>query len=108
VADDQKVAQNESLFRSANERIEATALDWGAADNNPISFLCECSDLECVGRVEVPTSVYERVRAEAEQFLVLPGHQRPEEEVAEQTERYVVVRKLGEEGDAAEEEAPRS
>jgi hypothetical protein len=105
--DDQRVAENESLFRSANERIESTALDWGAAEN-AISFLCECSDLECVARVEVPASVYERVRADAEQFLVLPGHQRPEEEIVERTEDHVVVRKLGEEGAVAEEEAPRS
>jgi hypothetical protein len=102
----ERVAENESLFRSANERIEATAVDWGAGEST-IAFLCECSDLDCLQRVEVSLSVYEHVRAQAERFLLVPGHQRPEEEIVEQTDRYVIVRKMGEEGAVAEEEAPR-
>jgi hypothetical protein len=106
VVDAERVAENESLFRSANERIEATALDWGAGES-AIAFMCECSDLDCLQRVELSLSVYEHVRAQAKRFLLVPGHERPEEEIVEQTDRYVIVRKVGEEGAVAEEEAPR-
>jgi hypothetical protein len=43
------------------------------------------------------------VRANPRQFVVLPGHQDPEFEVVEHAdERYLVVRKVGEAGRAAE------
>ena len=105
MTDDQQVAQTESLFRRTNERIEDTALEWATGD--PTAFLCECADPECEERIEVRLDVYERVRAHPDQFLLIPGHDRPEETVLERSDHYVVVRKRGTEADVADEENPR-
>jgi hypothetical protein len=48
--------------------------------NHPYQFLCECANPECTFRITLPLSVYEDVRADAKQFVVLPLHLTPEVE----------------------------
>ena len=52
---------------------------------------------------------YEAVRSEPSHFAVAPGHEEPTvERVVGRTDRYLVVEKVGEAGDLAEEADPRS
>jgi AraC-like DNA-binding protein len=102
-----RLTQNEALFREVNERLENVAHRLGP--NVPYEFLCECANADCTYRLSLPLSVYERVRADAKQFVVLPDHYTPEiENLVEEEETYWVVRKTGEAGEYVEHLDPRS
>jgi hypothetical protein len=99
----ERAAQNESLFREVNERIE----DLAGNAAHP-EFVCECIDGNCDQRVAMTLGEYEHIRSAANQFFVLAGHTAPEiEEVIETTDRYLIVRKLGIGASIAEELDPR-
>ena len=101
------MAQNETLFREVNERIEAAAHQLGP--HVPYEFLCECANADCTFRVSLPLETYEAVRADGTQFVVLPLHYTPEiEDLVLQEETYWVVKKTGEAGDYVEKLDPRS
>jgi hypothetical protein len=101
-----RLARNETLFRSVNERVEEV-VQPGAAEE--IDFLCECADADCVENISLERQEYERARSDATQFVVAPGHEVPEiEEVIARTDRFLVVRKHPEEADIAQETDPRS
>lgn len=99
--------RNEALFREVNERIE----DVGTTlmpDDQPMEFLCECDDRDCVEKVSATRAEYEAIRAVGTHFVVLPGHEDPSvEHVVHQTERFLVVEKEGEAAHEAEESDPR-
>jgi hypothetical protein len=98
-----RAAKNESLFREVNERIE------DLATSTFTSFVCECMSAGCDELVALTIEEYEWVRAEPSWFFVLPGHEVPEVElVVESTDRYTVVKKLGEGELLAERLDPRS
>ena len=101
------MAQNEVLFREVNERVDAMAHRLGP--DVPYEFLCECANADCTFRLTLPPSVYEGVRTDPKQFVVLPLHYTPEiEELVRKEETYWVVRKEGEAGDYVEKLDPRS
>jgi hypothetical protein len=105
---DARKAENESLFRDVNERLEDTALRWGSAEHK-IAFLCECADLECIDRVELTVAQYEHVRASPTRFAIVPGHADPAlEDVTERYPDVEVVTKRGEAATRAEVDDPRS
>ena len=98
-------ALNENVFREMNERLEQLGEEFGDA---AVEFLCECADPACSEALSVPVSVYEAVRDHARWFLLVPGHQREGvERVVEEHLGYLVVEKLGEAGEVAEETDPR-
>ena len=102
----QRMAQNETLFREVNERLETVAHRLGP--DVPYEFLCECANADCTFRVALPTGVYESVRADPRQFVVLPLHYTPEvEELAVKEDTYWIVRKTGEAGEYVEHLDPR-
>jgi hypothetical protein len=106
-ARDERAAENETLFRSVNERIEQTALSWGMAENG-VEFLCECDDTECLERLRLTVEEYEAVRAHPAQFVVAPDHQAHDVEYVKHIERrFVVVRKVDEAAKVADEHDPR-
>ena len=99
---EQRLAENENLFRRINEQVEDLAVGGAAA------FLCECSNAACTDRVDLTIAVYEDVRASPTRFVVRTGHERPElETVLDQGIGYVIVEKRGEAGDVAAEDDPR-
>jgi hypothetical protein len=103
----ERLALNEALFRNANERIRDHAHEHGA-DGGTITFYCECSDRDCVERVEMDAREYEVIRSDATQFVVLPGHLQLEvEEVVRRAPGFLVVRKIGEAAGVAVEQDPR-
>ena len=104
---EQRLAQNEALFREVNERVDAIAHKLGP--NVPYEFLCECANSDCTFRVTLPTSIYEAVRSDPTQFVVLPDHFTPEiEDLIVQEETYWIVRKTGEAAEYVERLDPRS
>jgi hypothetical protein len=108
----ERQAQNETLFREVNERVEELAVGLTSVpqtDDFSSAFVCECGSETCVEPVRTTRSEYEAVRSNPGRFLVLPGHEDPAvERVVERHERYWVVQKVGEAGDLAIEDDPRS
>jgi hypothetical protein len=88
-----RVGRNEALFRQVNEELEALEQVTRITDET-LGIVCECGDLLCTERVEVPVSKYEEVRGRGELFIVVPGHEISDTEtVVEGTAGYNVVRK---------------
>jgi len=101
-----RIAHNETLFREVNERIEAG--QWPTERDEPAAFRCECGSLRCNQMVELTLEEYEDVRASATQFVLVPGHEIPAiERVVERGANYVIVDKVGDAAEAAEEADPR-
>jgi autonomous glycyl radical cofactor GrcA len=87
-----RIARTESLFRNVNERMAESAQRTGSED---AAFVCECSDADCTEQVEAPLDVYEDVRADGTQFLLVPGHEDERiEQVVRERRRYSIVRKV--------------
>jgi hypothetical protein len=102
-----RLAQNEALFREVNERVETLSHQLGPSV--PYHFLCECASPDCTMRISLPLSVYEQVRADGRQFVVLPRHYTPDvEDLVIEEETYWVVRKTGEAGAYADKLDDRS
>jgi AraC-like DNA-binding protein len=105
-AREHRLAQNETLFREVNERVEAVAHQLGP--EVPYEFLCECANADCTFRIALPIPVYESIRADPKQFVVLPLHYTPEiEELVVEEDGYWIVRKTGEAGEYVEHLDPR-
>jgi hypothetical protein len=69
--DEVRRAQTESLFRSVNERIAASAERFEA---DSTQFVCECADPHCAHRLDATLDEYEEVRADGATFMLAPGH----------------------------------
>lgn len=88
-----RVAWNEILFREANEQVEPD----GRRLAEEFEILCECGEANCMESVPVTRESYERTRRQPTDFLIKPGHDKPEfETVIERHDQFVVVRKRGE------------
>ncbi len=106
-AREERLAQNESLFRSVNEGVEEAATSMGI-DGHVFEFFCECSNPDCDLRLPMSVSEYEEVRADPRWFVVAPGHELPEiESVVTRTSTYQVVMKHGEAARYVAERDPR-
>jgi hypothetical protein len=87
-----RIGANEALFREVNEHIDGLNTQFGG--DEAFSIVCECGNGNCAEQISVSQELYERVRAEGELFLIVPGHERPEaEDVVEEEPGYSVVRK---------------
>jgi hypothetical protein len=101
-----RLAHNEAVFRSINERIQAGA--WPGSPSELVAFRCECAALGCNLLLEATVADYEAIRSDPRQFLVAPGHELAGiETVVSRTPGYLVVRKVGDAGEVAEETDPR-
>lgn len=105
-AREERLAQNEVLFRSVNEAIEQQALGFGGLDEDEL--ICECARSGCFDRIALTLKQYEQVRAEGTRFFVVPGHQNVEVEVVVETQSgFVIVEKDGHAGVVADLADPR-
>jgi hypothetical protein len=103
-----RAARNQAMFREVNERLEGLAETFRWVSEMS-SFTCECADLGCTSPLELTLEEYEAVRGDGNSFVVLPGHVYYDvERVVRETERFVVVSKLGEGAGVAEAFDPRS
>lgn len=102
------MAENEVIFRQANEKIHKTLeeLDKKAvADGHstslmitediPLHFYCECSNEKCRERIQITHTQYGELHKNSSQFIVLPGHQVAEiEKIIKKNPNYFVVEKF--------------
>jgi len=111
-AERERKARNEALFREVNERVEDVStglVGSGEPDSLLVGFVCECGREDCLEQLEVTRAQYEAVRSHPRRFLVLPDHE--DADVARVVERhghFLVVEKIGEAAEIAEEHDPRS
>jgi len=90
-----RVVENEVLFRQVNERV----IGAGRRPAEHFEIICECAETDCLEHVLVTTEAYERARSQPTDFLLKPGHAKPEfETVVDSYETFVLVRKSGEAG----------
>ena len=88
-----RVGMNEALFRAVNERVEDLNESF-ATVTDTFEVVCECGDAGCVAQIRVASDAYERVRAGATLFIVVPGHETAEiEEIVDKQDAYYIVRK---------------
>ena len=93
---EERLAENQTLFRGANERLMALVEDH-VREPERVAFLCECADGFCRGRVELTLEEYSAVHARDNRFAIVPGHPRVEgEEISEHHRGFHVVEKIRE------------
>lgn len=99
-----RVAENEILFRRLNELVAG-----GRRAAETFEIICECEDTRCMDHVRVTSAAYARARNEPTDFLLRPGHAKPEfEAVIERHDDFIVVRKTGDAAALAEKLDPSS
>jgi hypothetical protein len=104
-----RAAENQSLFREVNERIEHILDRFELTEGSMLDFMCECAHEECSERLEMTHAEYEAMRRVPTHFAVKAGHEIPDVEATVQTnDRYVVVAKFGAAGQEAINLDPRS
>lgn len=104
---ERRIAANQARFREVNEAISRG--QWPGEGDSLIGFRCECAMLGCNEVLELTSPEYERVRAHARRFIVVPGHEREVvERVVESWPGYRVVQKVDKAGDVAEATDPRA
>jgi hypothetical protein len=110
VARERRAAENQALFRSANDRIKQ--LNEAFEAFSPYGdWTCECMDIQCVEIVKMTLAEYEGVRAHSNRFLVAPAerHVLPDvEQIIERSDRFWLVEKLGAAAERAAELDPRA
>ena len=75
----ERIAANESVFRSLNEKIEDINRGFGVATES-MAIVCECGDIGCAEQFEVGLATYEHVRSDPTWFVIAPGHEVPDVE----------------------------
>ncbi len=106
VKNDERRAQNEALFRDANEAVRAVQDDLGLTEGR-MPFICECEDETCRTVVRISRADYERVHGHPARFLVSPGHDADTGNFVERHDDYCVVEKTGVAGEIASSRDPR-
>jgi hypothetical protein len=100
---EERTAKNESLFREVNERI-GEAAHRTVAIATDADFVCECASLACTERITIGLDEYAWVRSEPKRFMLVAGHEQAAdiEQIVTRRNGYVVVEKVGEAGEEAE------
>jgi hypothetical protein len=100
----QRVARNDAAFREANEAIQEKAAAWELDGLLPV--ICECADTSCRAVVRLTHVQYEDVRANPRWFINARGHHVNGQgwvKIVAEYDGYVVVEKIGEAGEIAEQ-----
>jgi hypothetical protein len=88
---EERSAENQRTFREANERFQELA---SVADGTRIPFLCECADIQCLGRVDATIGEFEVIHEDRDRYFIIPGHDTLDhEQVLDRNDRYEVVTK---------------
>jgi hypothetical protein len=100
------LAENEAIFRAANDAVDSNRTPAWAGER---VFLCECGLESCFQKLTLTREEYEAVRSHPARFFVVPGHEdlTAGEFVVEETGRYTIVEKQGDEGKLVERSDPR-
>ena len=93
-SEENRIAENESLFRRVNEGISEAAVEHGRAEGH-LPFVCECPDLQCREILHLTLAEYRGVREHPGRFLVARGHEvEGVEKVVGEQGQYLVVQKI--------------
>ncbi len=104
----ERIAYNEGAFRKLNEQLESN-VHRGRAAGDHAGFVCECGDGDCDAVIQIDLSTYESIRQDSRLFFAVRDHEEPEaEDVVDQTEHYVVVRKHDDVAHIADATDPRT
>jgi hypothetical protein len=101
----EKRAENEAAFRDANEKIRAAERRLDPPLER-VPYLCECDDVRCHEPIRLTGTENERVREDGASFLIVPGHS-SDEDVIEEHDDYLIVRKHDRGGEVARALDPR-
>jgi hypothetical protein len=110
-AREERLAQNEALFREVNERVAEVATHFIEVETKgeAVEFICECGRADCAEPIAMTVAEYQAIRAKPTRFAVVPAHEQPEvESVVERYPTYVVVEKRGDAEEIARETDPRT
>jgi hypothetical protein len=111
-AREERLANNEALFREVNERVAEVAANYIEVEttSDPVEFTCECGRADCAEPITMTVLEYEAVRAVPTRFAIVPTHEQPEvETVVERHPTYFVVEKRQDDAEeVARETDPRS
>jgi len=89
---EERIIENEKLFREVNERV--ADLQAGFSGTDP-EWVCECGDETCFEKVVVPVDAYQQIRAHDDWFVITPGHEKADvERIVRENGAYLVVEKL--------------
>jgi hypothetical protein len=78
-------------FRAVNRIVRDLDRDRVAGEHD---FVCECQDETCTRVLRMTGAEYDALRADADCFAVLPGHERWDAaDVVGRTDSYVIVRR---------------
>lgn len=90
-----RVDRNEHLFRQVNVHI--AGLEQGPlslSQEGLLPLVCECAHTACTTPIEVDPATFEHIHENPRRFLVAPGHEDLEAELAvERRPRYLIVEK---------------
>lgn len=103
-----RMGLNDATFRAANEQTADAADALDAEGRLPI--ICECADPNCTDVILLEREAYAGVRANPRWFVNIPGHQALGVQVnmlkvVEDHGDFVVIEKLGEAAQVAEDNA---
>ena len=102
-----RIARNESAFRNLNESLQ-DSVHRTRSDDDLAGFVCECGDGECEEIVRLSLSAFEEIRQDSLLFFVVPGHEIPDaEDVVDERDGYLIVRKHQDTAEFAELSDPR-
>jgi hypothetical protein len=104
-----RIAENESRFRDANEKIEKAAQRL-EPDAPSVPFVCECGRPDCFQTLRLTIVEYELARENPRYFVCVPGHEFTDGglgRLVRETSGFVVAEKTGVAGAVAEERDPR-
>jgi hypothetical protein len=104
---EERKAQNEAIFRDANEEIEAVRAELTLLDGKT-PYFCECEDPACREILRLGREEYEAVRSSPTRFVIAPGHPDRSGRVVAEHDSYVVVEKRGAAAQVAVETDPRT
>jgi hypothetical protein len=93
-----RAAENQSLFRKVNERVEGLNETFEALELPYGTWTCECAHLDCVEHIDMTLEEYEALRAHPNQFAIMPAQSHfvlDVDALIERTDRYWVVAMIG-------------
>jgi hypothetical protein len=76
------------LCREVNDEIGGLSSSFHSGD---AEFLCECANASCSRRLLLTLAEYETVRRHPGRFVLVSGHELPDDHVVERHDRYVVT-----------------
>jgi anti-sigma B factor antagonist len=90
----QRIVKNEQAFRDYNDRrLQHEPVD-ATDDREPIPFVCECGDKDCIEALVITAEQFTAAHSAPNRFLVRPGHVYDDvERVVEEHDTFTVVEK---------------